>query len=191
MRETQAFRRSRKEGHPPMRTLLMTTAILAGLTTATALAAGMASDRAPDMATVGEITIHHPWARASLGAAPNSAVYMDLETMGSEPDRLLGGSTPVAEEVQLHTHLMDEGVARMRPVEAIEVAPGTPTVLAPGGLHVMLVGLTEKLEEGSTMPLTLVFETAGEVTLEVPVRGLAGGMSHGDDDAMDHEQRTN
>jgi periplasmic copper chaperone A len=144
---------------------------------------------AADMAKVGDIMIHEPWVRASLGAAPNSAAYMTLETVGSEPDRLVGGSSPAASKVEPHAHIMEGGVAKMRPVEAIEVAPGTPTVLEPGGLHLMLVGLTEKLEDGGTIPLTLVFETAGEITLEVPIKGMAAATGHG---AMHHDApRTN
>lgn len=138
---------------------------------------------AADMAEVGDITIHQPWARASLGNAPNSAAYMSLETSGAAPDRLISGSTPVADRVELHTHVMEGGVAKMRPVDAIEVAPGEPTVLEPGGLHLMLSGLRQKLEPGGTVALTLVFEHAGEVTLEVPVQGVASGQGHG---SMDH-----
>ena len=141
---------------------------------------------AADTAKVGDIAIDQPWARASLGNAPNSAAYMILQNTGAVPDRLIGGSTPVATQVQLHTHVMEGGVAKMRPVDAIEVAPGQPTVLEPGGAHVMLQGLTQKLEEGTTMPLTLVFEHAGEVTLEVPVEGIMAGRGPGHDDSMDH-----
>ena len=141
---------------------------------------------AADTAKVGDIAIDQPWARASLGNAPNSAAYMILQNTGTVPDRLIGGSTPVATQVQLHTHVMEGGVAKMRPVDAIEVAPGQPTVLEPGGAHVMLQGLTQKLEEGTTMPLTLVFEHAGKVMLEVPVEGIMAGRGPGHDDSMDH-----
>ena len=141
--------------------------------------------RAADTAKVGDIAIDQPWARASLGNAPNSAAYMILQNTGAVPDRLIGGSTPVATQVS-YTHVMEGGVAKMRPVDAIEVAPGQPTVLEPGGAHVMLQGLTQKLEEGTTMPLTLVFEHAGEVTLEVPVEGIMAGRGPGHDDSMDH-----
>jgi periplasmic copper chaperone A len=135
--------------------------------------------QAADMAKVGDIAIQEPWARASLGNAPNSAAYMTLQNMGAAPDRLIGGSTPAATKVELHTHIMEGGVAKMRPVEAVEVAPGAPIVLEPGGMHLMLSGLTEKLEAGATLPLTLAFEHAGEVTLEVPVEGLGARTSHG------------
>ena len=71
---------------------------------------------AADTAKVGDIAIDQPWARASLGNAPNSAAYMILQNTGALPDRLIGGSTPVATQVQLHTHVMEGGVAKMRPV---------------------------------------------------------------------------
>jgi copper(I)-binding protein len=141
---------------------------------------------AADVAQVGDIAIREPWVRASLGNAPNSAAYMTLETTGASPDRLIGGSTPAAERVELHTHIMEGGVAKMRPIDAIEVAPGAPTVLAPGGAHVMLSGLTRKLEAGTTVPLTLVFEHAGAVTLKVPVQGVMAGAGPGHDGEMDH-----
>ena len=131
-------------------------------------------------AKVGDVMIHDGWARASIGSAPNSAAYMTLMISGDAGDKLLGASSPAAETAELHTHLMENGIARMRPVEAIEVAPGEPTVLEPGGLHLMLMGLKGQLEEGDAMPITLTFEKAGEVTLDVPVRGIKGGMKHGE-----------
>lgn len=154
-----------------------------------ALVGGFATSLlAADIAKVGEIMIHQPWARASLGNAPNSAAYMTLETAGEEPDRLVASSSPVAEQAALHIHVMDGGVARMRPVDAVEVAPGAPTVLAPGGLHIMLIGLRQKLAPGDSVPLTLVFEQAGEITIEAPVRGMAGMSGHGGHGAMGGEQ---
>lgn len=143
---------------------------------------------AAEVAQVGTVTIHEPWARASLGNAPNSAAYMTLETTGEEPDRLVASSSPVAEQAALHSHAMDGGVARMRPVDAVEVAPGAPTVLAPGGLHIMLIGLKQKLAPGDSVPLTLVFEHAGAITIEAPVRGMAGMSGHGGHGATGGDQ---
>jgi copper(I)-binding protein len=134
--------------------------------------------RAEPIATVGTVAIHDAWARASLGQTGTSAAYMTLETSGEEADRLIAAASPVAATAELHTHLMDGGVARMRPVAAVEIAPGAPTVLEPGGLHIMLIGLEEKLVEGATLPLSLTFEEAGTIDLEVPIRGV-GGMGHG------------
>ena len=128
------------------------------------------------MAKAGNVMIHDGWARASIGNAPNSAAYMTLMTRGDAADKLLGAKTSLAETAELHTHIMDGDIARMRQVEAIEIKPGEPVTLEPGGLHVMLMGLTENLEAGGVLPLTLTFEKAGDVAMEVPIKGLKGGM---------------
>lgn len=120
---------------------------------------------------LGDLMIDHPWARASIGQAPNGAAYMSIMTEGSETDRLLAVESDVAERVELHNHMMDDGVMRMRQVEAIEVAPGEPTVLRPGGLHVMMMGLKSPLVEGESFSMTLVFEKAGRVEVEVEIEG--------------------
>ena len=131
------------------------------------------------MAKTGDIMIHDGWARASIGKAPNSAAYMTLMTHGDSTDTLIAVSTPVADKAELHNHVMDDGIAKMRQVEAIEVSPGEPAALEPGGLHIMLIGLKQALEEGTDFPLTLVFENAGDVTLEVPILGLKDAMQKG------------
>jgi periplasmic copper chaperone A len=119
------------------------------------------------------LEVQAPWARATAGRAPNGAAYLTIVNPGAVPDRLLAASAPVARMVELHTHLMDGGVMRMRPVSAVEVNPGEPAVLRPGGMHVMLMGLIEPLREGTTFPLTLRFERAGEMTVAVRVLGPA------------------
>ncbi len=131
-------------------------------------------------ATVGPVTISEAYARASIGRAPNSGAYMMLTSTAE--DRLVAAETPAAARAELHTHLMDNGVMKMRPVEGgIPVAPGAPTMLQPGGFHVMLMGLTGPMTEGETIDLTLTFEKAGKVTLQVPVRGIAArGHRHAD-----------
>ena len=116
------------------------------------------------------VKVEEAWARASAGAARNGAAYLTLVNLGAAPDRLLAAASPVAEKAELHTHLLEDGVMRMRPVTAVEVHPGTPTVLRPGGLHVMLFGLKAPLEDGQRFPLSLRFEKAGTVEVEVAVR---------------------
>lgn len=101
------------------------------------------------MAQAGDGMIHDGWARASLGSNPNSAAHMPLENHGGAADKLIKAPSPPAKAVELHTHIMENDIAKIRPVEAIEAAPGEPIVLQPGGLHVMLVGLTGKPEEGT------------------------------------------
>lgn len=124
--------------------------------------------------TLGPLTIDHPWARASVAA--NGAAYMTISTSGPEPDELVAAASPVAGKVELHTHVMEGDVMRMRPVKAIDVNVGEPAVLRPGGLHVMLIGLKAPLQEGETFPLTLRFERAGEITVDVAVQAVGAGL---------------
>ena len=119
----------------------------------------------------GSVEIEHPWARATAPSAQNGAAYLVLNGTGKESDRLVSAATPAAEKAELHTHLMDNGVMKMRPVDAIEVTPGSPTALQPGGLHIMLLGLKQPLVKGKAFPLTLTFEKAGPVTVQVAVQG--------------------
>lgn len=133
---------------------------------------------------IGQLTIEHPWARASAGNAKTGAAFLTIVSGAAEPDRLLSVSTPAAASAELHAHTMEsDGVMKMRAVEAVELAPGATTRLAPGGFHIMLMGLTERLVEGATFPLTLQFEQAGELTVEVTVESVAamGGESHDGD----------
>jgi len=137
----------------------------------------------------GTLQITEPWARESPPTMTNGAVYMTLTNTGSETDRLLEGSGEVAETIELHTHIMENHVAKMRKVESIEVATGQPTVLQPGGLHIMLIGLKQPLTAGQTFPLTLRFEKAGEIPVEVTVRGKdadAAEMPQSDGHAHHH-----
>ena len=154
-----------------------------------ALLFGFAGSAAAGEAMKGDIHIDKPWARASIGAAKAGAAYMTLANHGSEADRLLAVETDVARRSELHTHLMEDGVMKMRQVEAIEVDPGTPTVLEPGGLHVMLMGLEAPLEQGKSFPLRLVFERAGtiEVTVEI---GAPAAMKPEGEMQHDHGHQT-
>lgn len=137
----------------------------------------------------GLIEIDHPWARATASSAPTGAAYFVLNNTGKEDDRLLSASTPVAEKAELHTHLMDNGVMKMRPVNAIEVSPGSPTTLAPGGLHVMLTGLKQPLVKGKAFPLTLVFEKAGPTTVQVDVQGAGETAPTHQGHGQDHPKK--
>ena len=121
----------------------------------------------------GSITVADPWARASAGLARTGAAYMSVSNTGSAADRLVGASSPAADKVELHEHVQEGDVMRMRPVPSIELQPGASVTMQPGGLHVMLLGLKEPLREGQRVPATLVFQNAGPVALEFAVRGLS------------------
>ena len=119
---------------------------------------------------VGSLEITHPWARASIGQAKAGAVYVVVSNEGIETDRLISASTDVAKKAALHTHKMEDGIMKMRPLKAIEIAPGEPMVLEPGGLHIMLMGLKTPLVEGKSFPLILTFEKAGSIEIDVKIQ---------------------
>ena len=130
-----------------------------------------------------DIMVQDPYARSSAMMATSGAAFMQIMNHGESDDRLIGAASPVAEMVQLHTHKEDEnGVMRMLHVEeGFPVAAGETLMLARGGNHVMFMGITEPFEQGDTIPLTLTFEKAGDITLEVPVdleRQPMHGMKH-------------
>jgi copper(I)-binding protein len=144
--------------------------LAAALIGAAAATAALAGDRT--------LAILDPFARATPGMAKNGAAYLAVSNAGSEADRLLGARSGVAARVELHTHANDNGVMRMRPLDGgIEVPAGGTAALAPGGDHIMLMDLKAPLAEGDSFPLTLVFERAGEITVDVKVKGIA---AHGD-----------
>jgi len=119
-----------------------------------------------------ETTVTVPWARASILADRPAAAYLTFSS--DNGDVLIAARSPAARAVMLHGTPTDEnGVSRMIRIEALAIAPGAPVTLAPGGMHLMLMGLAGKLEEGGTFPLTLSFENAGDITVEVPVLGVA------------------
>ncbi len=132
---------------------------------------------------LGPLTVVTPWARASAGAARAGAAFLKIVNAGSGQDRLVAAAAPVAERVELHTHLMQDGVMRMRRVEAVPVPGNGSAELKPGGHHVMLLGLRAPLKEGTTFPLTLTFEKAGSITVPVAVGRVTArgpGMRHHD-----------
>ena len=135
----------------------------------------------------GDIEIVHPWARATAAMAKTGAVYVTLANQGGEVDRLLGVATPRARKARLHGHIVADGIVKMRPVKAIEISPGEPAVLEPGGFHIMLMGLKAPLEAGTAFPLTLSFEKAGAIEVEVLVEkaGATRPSHHGNGDHAD------
>ncbi|OEJ65103.1 copper chaperone PCu(A)C [Magnetovibrio blakemorei] len=144
---------------------------------ATALAAVTFSGAA----LAGDMTISQPWARASAGMAKAGAAFMTLHNDTGMDDTLIAAKSDVASRVELHTHLMEGGVMKMREVKGgIPVKNGASQDLKPGSYHVMFMGLKAPFQENSTFPVTLVFEHAGEKSIVVEVKGpgaMSGAMS--------------
>ena len=124
------------------------------------------------------IRVEAAWARATPGKARNGGAYVTVVNGAAAADRLIGVKGDVAKRVEIHTHLMDKGVMHMRRVDGIDLAAGAKIQMKPGGYHVMFIGLHAPLKKGSSIPLTLVFEKAGEVKTDVKVMGV-GAMGHG------------
>jgi copper(I)-binding protein len=147
--------------------ILIAGLILAGLTTAI-LPAHAEPQRH------GDITIEKAWARATPGRARNGGAYVTIRNSG-DADRLLSASGDIAERVELHTHLMDSGIMKMRQVEAIDLPANGSVDMKPGGLHIMLMGLKAPLKPDDAFELILHFATAGDIKVEFKV-GAVGAM---------------
>jgi copper(I)-binding protein len=141
-----------------------------------ACAFGMTALAATAVADPAGISVEQSWARASTPASKTAAAYMTIINNGGIAVRLVGASTPVAEAAQFHIENADNGVMRMRQVSAIDIKPGARFSFKPGGTHVMLIGVKEPLREGQMLPLTLDFEKAGKVQVDIPI-GKPGAMS--------------
>ncbi|HEY6981724.1 copper chaperone PCu(A)C [Reyranella sp.] len=122
---------------------------------------------------LGALEISQPWARATASTAPAGGGYLTVTNRGTTPDRLVSASSPVADKVQIHEMKMDGNIMRMREVgHGLEIAPGATVKLAPGGFHLMMMGLKEPLKQGARVPLTLVFEKAGRIDVELDVGSM-------------------
>jgi copper(I)-binding protein len=122
------------------------------------------------VAMASDIMVMEPRAAASITPmAKTAAVYVTLMNHGAEADALLKISTPAADMAMAHETTMTDGVMKMREIERLEIKPHETAVLAPGGNHIMLVGLKTPLKEGEQISLVLTFEKAGDVTIDVPV----------------------
>jgi len=132
--------------------------------------------------SIGTIQVGKPWSRATPKGAKVAGAYMTITNKGTAPDRLVGGSTSAASGFEVHSMVMDQGVAKMRPVDGgLEIKPGETVELKPGSFHVMLTGLRQPLEKGQKIKATLEFEKAGKVDIEYTVEALgvsAPAMHH-------------
>ncbi len=129
-----------------------------------------------------KISVENPYARPPLGSGKVAAAFMTLKNDGDEADKLVKAEGDVAKKIELHTHVMEKKdgkvVMKMRPVPFMQVPAHGQTVLKPGGLHIMLIGVTRDIKPGDAVDLTLVFEKAGKVKVHVPVKKIAATMMH-------------
>lgn len=137
---------------------------------------------------LGSLNLSHPFARATLPNAPVAGGFLAIENTGAEADRLVSATSPAAAEVQIHEMAMEGEVMKMRQLpDGLEVPAGQTVELAPGGFHLMFMGLKQAFVEGETVPVTLVFEKAGTVDVELSVQGVAADGAATNHDAMKHD----
>lgn len=133
---------------------------------------------------LGPINISQPFTRATLPNAPVGGGFLTIENTGTEPDRLVSATSPASDVVQIHEMAMEGNVMKMRQLaDGLEIPAGETVVLAPGGFHLMFMGLKQAFVEGEAIEVTLVFEKAGTVEVSLSVGAVAAseaeGGSHG------------
>lgn len=128
-----------------------------------------------------DLRLVHPFATPTPPTAQVGAVYLDISNNGKAPARLIRARAHIAEVVELHDMVMEQGVMKMRQVPQIEIAAGeTLKMRSGGGYHLMLIGLKQPLKTGERFPLWLTFEQQGEIRVEVWVEPAAQGGAAAD-----------
>lgn len=119
------------------------------------------------------VVVTQAWSRATPGGSKVAGGYLTIENKGSVADKLLSASTTVAKKVEIHEMAVADGVMTMRPVEGgLPIDAGKIVKCAPGGLHLMIIGLSAPQVQGDKVPMVLKFEKAGEITVSFDVRAM-------------------
>lgn len=121
--------------------------------------------------TKGQLTAAQPWSMALPPNAPTVAAYFVITNSGSETDQLKAVDSPIAGAAQLHKHINQDGLMKMQHVETVDIPAGGTVTFAPMAYHVMLLDLKDRtrLIDGQSFPLTLHFQKAGDLTVNVVV----------------------
>lgn len=119
-----------------------------------------------------DVTVVDPYVRAVPPGQPNSAAFMQLQNSSTNNHAIVKAESPVSKVVELHTHIMEGGMMKMRQVKQIEIPAQGKTTLQPGGLHVMFLGLKSGLKPGQLVPVTLIYEDGSKTMLHAQVRKM-------------------
>ena len=129
------------------------------------------------------VTVDEPYVRLAPPNAPATGAFMVIKNAGDKDVKVVKVDNPASKATELHTHLNENGVMKMRPVAAIEVKSKGETALKPGGLHVMLINLHAPMKEGDVVPITLTFDDGSSKKVDAKVvKTMAAGMP-----AMEHK----
>lgn len=132
------------------------------------------------------IKITDPWARATVGSQKSSGAFMQIENTGKEDDVLLWATTNEARNTELHTMKMQDGIMTMTAIKRLAIPAGKTTVLASGGHHIMFFDLKHPLKAQEKFQLTLVFEKAGSVKVQVQVQPVTFDPKKPEMEGMKH-----
>jgi len=119
-----------------------------------------------------DVMVQEPFARAVASGISISAAYMDLHNRGSVDHALVRAESAIASTIELHEHVMSDGMLRMQLVNKILIPAGSRNELKPGGYHIMLIGLNGDLNKGDSFQVNLVFEDGSSKRITVQVRGV-------------------
>ncbi|WP_340107653.1 copper chaperone PCu(A)C [Pikeienuella sp. HZG-20] len=149
------------------------------------LAAAFAAALLPLSAAADAIMAVDPFAFAPAASAKTSGAYVSLKNTGPA-DTLIGVASDVAARTELHESLMQDGVMKMRAVESVDLPHGGEIVMAPGGYHIMLMGLKRPLLPGDSVPITLTFGSGATLVVDTPVKARDGAPAHSGHGHSDH-----
>jgi copper(I)-binding protein len=116
------------------------------------------------------LTISNGWTRPTLKGQMMGAAYVTLTNETKTPIDVMAASAKIAERVELHTHLHEDGVARMRQITELQIMPESTQQMKPGGLHIMFFGLRQPLKEGESFPLTLTLADGTQLSTTIAVK---------------------
>jgi len=129
------------------------------------------------------VTVDEPYVRLAPPNAPATGAFMVIKNAGDKDVKVVKADNPASKATELHTHLNENGVMKMRPVAAIDVKSKGEAVLKPGGLHVMLIDMKAPMKEGDVVPITLTFDDGSSKKVDAKVvKPMAAGMP-----AMEHK----
>ena len=132
-------------------------------------------------ASDGGLAIHDPYVRLAPPGIKTTGAFMVIANAGGKDISLVEAESPVAQTVQLHNHINENGVMKMRQVPSIDVKANAQAELKPGSYHIMLIDLNKALTEGDLVPITLKFSDGQKKVIEAPVRKLQMIMPMGKD----------
>jgi copper(I)-binding protein len=117
-------------------------------------------------------SIENAHVRATPPHSKNSAAFMEIHNNSALSQKLIAASSDIAERVELHSHIMSDGMMKMRQVDAIDVDANGTAILRPGSFHVMFLGLKSPLVEGESVKIQLYFDNGDEVVIDAPIKKI-------------------